>query len=164
MFAYCRNNSVCRKDIHGTEDQIAYSNDEILSDDDINDPAKSGGGSSDPYQDSLDRNGPSSGTTSLPQQGTVPGNGVAPPVNAGKQGKHVPGHKNYDPSKSSWPVGQDGVLETQEAWMNGVKDMRKPYQNVRIGISSCGTIVRVHMDNKGTIHGYPLYQDKPWIK
>jgi hypothetical protein len=28
---------------------------------------------------------------------------------------------------------------------------------VRIGIASDGTIVRVHMDRNGWIHGYPFY-------
>ena len=93
----------------------------------------------------------------LPQQGLVEGDPDAPPVDAGKQGKHVPGHKNYDPNKSSWPEGQNGVSQTQQAWGNGVQDPKKPNQNVRIGIADDGTIVRVHMDGNGAIHGYPLF-------
>ena len=42
--------------------------------------------------------------------------------------------------------------------MNGVKDYRKPTQEVRIGIASDGTIVRVHMGGNGWIHGYPYYR------
>lgn len=84
-------------------------------------------------------------------------NTKAPPVDAGKQGKHVWGHNNYISSKSSWPKGQTGISQTQEAWMNGVQDPRKPMQNVRIGIASDNTIVRVHMDKYGYIHGYPYF-------
>ena len=92
----------------------------------------------------------------LPRQGYVEGDPDAPPVDAGKQGKHVPGHNNHDDSKSSWPEGQNGVSQTQEAWQNGVNDPKVPSGNVRIGIASDGTIVRVHRDGKGAIHGYPL--------
>ena len=92
----------------------------------------------------------------LPQQGEVSKDPDAPPVDAGKQGKHVPGHNNYDDSKSPWPEGQTGVSQTQEAWQNGVSDPKVPSGNVRIGIASDGTVVRVHIDAKGRIHGYPL--------
>lgn len=93
----------------------------------------------------------------LPQQGLVEGDPEAPPVNAGKQGKHVPGHNNHDPERSSWPEGQNGVSQTQEAWKNGVPDPKVPSGKVRIGKANDGTIVRVHIDDKNTIHGYPLY-------
>lgn len=93
----------------------------------------------------------------LPQQGLVEGDPEAPPVDAGKQGKHVPGHNNYDEGKSAWPEGQNGVQQTQEAWQNGVPDPKKPDGSVRIGIASDGTIVRVHMDGRHAIHGYPLF-------
>ena len=91
----------------------------------------------------------------LPRQGLVTGDSDAPPVDAGKQGKHVPGHNNYDDSKSSWPEGKTGVQQTQEAWKNGSPDPKKPDGSVRIGVASDGTEVRVHMDKKGAIHGYP---------
>ena len=93
----------------------------------------------------------------LPQQGLVEGDPEAPPVNAGKQGKHVPGHNNHDPERSSWPEGQNGVSQTQEAWKNGVPDPKVPSGKVRIGKANDGTIVRVHIDDKNTIHGYPFY-------
>ena len=43
MFAYCRNNPACRKDVTGTEDTVAYNDGELLSNDDLDDRAKSGG-------------------------------------------------------------------------------------------------------------------------
>lgn len=91
----------------------------------------------------------------LPQQGLVTGDPSAPPVDAGKQGKHVPGHNNHDKSKSSWPEGQNGVQQTQEAWKNGTPDPKKPDGSVRIGTASDGTRVRVHIDKNNAIHGYP---------
>ena len=94
----------------------------------------------------------------LPRQGEVSEDPEAPPVDAGKQGKHVQGHNNYDPSKSSWPEGQNGVSQTQEAWQNGVPDPKVSNGNVRIGIASDGTVVRVHIDGRGFIHGYPLFE------
>ena len=45
MFAYCRNNPVCRVDISGTEDAVAYSDEELLSSQDL-EQLTSGGGSS----------------------------------------------------------------------------------------------------------------------
>ena len=140
MFAYCRNNPVRRADIAGTADADCYDEDPLDEEDILK--ASQGGGAQ---------------STALPRQGAVKGNPYAPPVNAGAQGKHVPGHNNYNPNKSSWPAGQTGVQQTQEAWLNGVPDCRKPGQNVRIGIASDGTIVRVHMDRNGWIHGYPFY-------
>ena len=93
----------------------------------------------------------------LPRQGLVEGNPDAPPVDAGKQGKHVPGHNNHDKNRSSWPKGKNGVKQTQEAWENGVPDPKVPSGKVKIGIASDGTVVRVHINDKGAIHGYPLY-------
>ena len=101
----------------------------------------------------------SSADETLPQQGPVSSDPEAPPVDAGKQGKHVPGHNNYDDSKSSWPKGKNGVKETQEAWKNGVPDPKSRNGNIRIGISDDGTVVRVHIDSEGKIHGYPLFPD-----
>ena len=94
----------------------------------------------------------------LPQQGLVTGNPDAPPVDAGKQGKHVKGHNNYVEGKSTWPEGQSGVQQTQEAWLNGKPDPKKPDGSVRIGIASDGTVVRVHLDASGAIHGYPCFK------
>ena len=92
---------------------------------------------------------------SLPQQGNVT-SGVpgAPSVEAGKQGKHVPGHNNYEPDKSKWPNGKNGVRETQEAWKNSVPHPKKP--NTRIGISNNGTKVEIKVAKTG-IHGYPIF-------
>ena len=92
----------------------------------------------------------------LPRQGRVSEDPDAPPVDAGKQGKHVPGHNNHDPSKSSWPKGKNGVKQTQEAWKNGTPDPKKPDGSVRIGTASDGTVVRVHQNAEGFIHGYPI--------
>jgi len=82
----------------------------------------------------------------------------APLVDAGKQGKHVPGHPNDNPSKSQWSEGSTGVKETQEAWEKGTKlpDGTKVWDSgEKIGKNG-ETGVRVHVDNKGTIHGYPV--------
>ena len=43
MFAYCRSNPVCRVDISGTEDAVAYNDGEITSDDNLTQLATSGG-------------------------------------------------------------------------------------------------------------------------
>lgn len=45
----------------------------------------------------------------------------APPVNAGKQGKHVSGNQNNIPSKLQWKPGKNGINETQDAWQHGTK-------------------------------------------
>nr|WP_275984165.1 RHS repeat-associated core domain-containing protein [Paenibacillus hamazuiensis] len=97
----------------------------------------------------------------LPNQGTVTGNVEgAPKVDAGKQGKHVPGHNNFDPNKSSWGEGQDGVDLTQEAWMKGTPTSNSDKVRVWDAGEPVGpngeTGVRVHMDSKGNIHGYPV--------
>ena len=95
----------------------------------------------------------------LPQQGTVSG-GVedAPNVDAGKQGKHVPGHNNYNPSKSSWPQGSNGVTETQLGWKNGttLPDGTRVWDSGGIIGPNGETGVRVHIDGNGNIHGYPV--------
>ena len=77
MFTYCRNNPASHMDITGTEDTVAYNDGELLSDDDLFEHGKGAYG------------------PPLPRQGPVTGNRKAPPVDAGKQGKHVPGHQNY---------------------------------------------------------------------
>ena len=95
---------------------------------------------------------------SLPNQGEVSEIPDAPPVDAGKQGKHVPGHNNNDPDRSQWPAGSNGVKETQEAWQNGTVDPTgRPFGSVRIGQSSDGRFIRVHIDGAGRIHGYPIF-------
>jgi len=93
----------------------------------------------------------------LPNQGKVTG-GVdgAPSVDAGKQGKHVPGHNSESEGKSKWDEGENGVKETQEAWQNGTTV--KPDGSVRVGKSSDGRKVKVHQDKNGNIHGYPVGQ------
>lgn len=173
MYAYCRNNPVCRIDITGYADEEADLNGDTKDDLFPNPMAapKTAGepavgsctGSSapsnnayDPYQAQLDGGVPSYDCSQLPRQGLVTGDPNAPPVDAGKQGKHVEGHNNFQKGKSSWPAGRTGVSQTQEAWMNGVNDPSKPGQSVRIGLASDGTIVRVHMAGNGAIHGYPI--------
>lgn len=98
----------------------------------------------------------------LPSQGSVDA-GVfgAPKVDAGKQGKHVLGHPNSMPhKKTQWPKGEDGVKLTQEAWVKG--KVIKPDGSVKIHdfhkpVGANGeTKVKVHMDKKGEIHGYPV--------
>jgi hypothetical protein len=91
----------------------------------------------------------------LPNQGTVTG-GVegAPPVDAGKQGKHVPGHNNEVEGKSKWQEGENGVKETQQAWVNGTPV--RPGGSVRVGKGESGRNIRVHQDSKGRLHGYPV--------
>ncbi|MBC7765405.1 MAG: hypothetical protein H7Y41_02885 [Hyphomonadaceae bacterium] len=95
----------------------------------------------------------------LPNQGTIKGNvDGAPPVDAGKQGKHVSGHNNNNPSKSQWPQGQDGVDLTQGAWKNGktLPDGTKVYDTGKSIGPNGETGVRVHIDGKGNLHGYPV--------
>ena len=91
----------------------------------------------------------------LPNQGDVSEIEDAPPVDAGKQGKHVPGHNNNNPKKSQWNPGETGVKETQEAWKNGT-DVPDRNGTIRIGESSDGRVIRVHIDQAGKIHGYPI--------
>ena len=96
--------------------------------------------------------------SNLPHQGEVSEIPDAPPVDAGSQGKHVPGHNNNDPKRSQWKVGENGVKQTQEAWKNGKIDPKgRPYGSVRIGQSSDGRIIRVHINGSGHIHGYPIF-------
>ena len=90
----------------------------------------------------------------LPQQGNVTVVPGAPPVEAGKQGKHVHGHKNNDPNKSQWSPGENGVRQTQEAWKNSQAHPSKP--NTRIGISNDGRTIEIKVSNNG-IHGYPIF-------
>lgn len=105
-------------------------------------------------------------TSNLPNQGKVIGNiEGAPPVHAGKQGKHVIGHPSNKHSlseggnKSTWPEGETGVDLTQEGWLKGEPKANNP--NVRVWdtgrvIGSNGeTKVNVkYAPGKGTIHGY----------
>ena len=89
----------------------------------------------------------------LPSQGKVSVVDGAPFVDAGKQGKHVPGHPNYVSGKSTWQDGQNGVQLTQQAWLNGT--VVKPDGSVKIWDN--GTMkIKVHIDSKGNIHGYPV--------
>ena len=90
----------------------------------------------------------------LPQQGNVTSVPDVPSVEAGKQGKHVPGHKNYNPDKSSWNKGENGVRQTQEAWKNSKPHPKKP--NTRVGVSSDGRTIEIKFGKKG-IHGYPIF-------
>lgn len=94
------------------------------------------------------------GEASLPNQGLVSEIPGAPPVDAGKQGKHVPGHNNYNPKKSQWPKGKNGVKETQEAWLKG-KATRNP--DIRT-YTKDGIKIKVHIDKKGNLHGYPVLE------
>ncbi|TKI52908.1 hypothetical protein FC756_26650, partial [Lysinibacillus mangiferihumi] len=97
----------------------------------------------------------------LPSQGTVDaGINGAPKVDAGKQGKHVPGHGNNVSTKSQWSEGQNGVQLTQEAWMNGTPvraDGSVKTYDFGTPVGPNGeTRVKVHIDKKGNIHGYPV--------
>lgn len=92
---------------------------------------------------------------SLPNQGSVTSVPGAPPVDAGKQGKHVPGHNNdKDPNKTKWPTGKNGVRQTQEAYQNSKPHPTKP--NTRIGVAGDGTVVEIKVSKTG-IHGYPIF-------
>ena len=174
MFAYCNNNPVNYKDPNGQEPfaatitvtaagvvtvVILVAGVAVTSYCAVKALWEIGGWIADLIQVALDAHASSKEGVeeTLPQQGLVEGDPEAPPVDAGKQGKHVPGHNNHDENKSSWPKGQNGVSQTQEAWENGVPDPKVPSGKVRIGIASDGTVVRVHIDGKGAIHGYPLY-------
>ena len=94
----------------------------------------------------------------LPNQGTVQGDVPGtPPVDAGKQGKHVSGHNN-NPNRSQWPEGQTGVNETQQGWQEGTQLPygTKVWESGRVIGPNGETGVRVHIDGKGNIHGYPV--------
>ncbi|MPM84337.1 hypothetical protein SDC9_131408 [bioreactor metagenome] len=96
----------------------------------------------------------------LPNQGAVTGDVAgAPPVDAGKQGKHVEGHNNYVEGKSTWNPGTTGVNETQQAWENGTElpDGTRVWDTGRVVGTGGQTGVRVHQDANGRIHGYPVY-------
>ncbi|MFC1894383.1 polymorphic toxin type 50 domain-containing protein [Candidatus Dependentiae bacterium] len=91
----------------------------------------------------------------MPNQGIVDSGQVpgAPPVDAGKQGKHIPGHNNFNPKKSLWPTNENGVKLTQEGWLKG-----KPTGNPTVKTYTKGNLkIKVHIDEKGYIHGYPNY-------
>ena len=95
----------------------------------------------------------------LPTQGTVKGDVEnAPSVDAGKQGKHVQGHPNYKEGNSTWIPGNTGVHDTQEAWLNGqeLPDGTKVWDAGKTTGTNGETGVRVHIDGKGNIHGYPI--------
>ena len=101
----------------------------------------------------------------LPNQGPVSDDEHLdqPPVDAGSQGKHVPGHNNEQKDKSKWPKGKNGVKETQEAWEKGTTVKDTPNEEVRtfdfkrpVGPNG-ETRVKVHLNrNTGRIHGYPV--------
>nr|WP_086331409.1 T7SS effector LXG polymorphic toxin [Enterococcus sp. 4G2_DIV0659]OTO08276.1 hypothetical protein A5880_002547 [Enterococcus sp. 4G2_DIV0659] len=101
----------------------------------------------------------------LPQQGLVTGEVEgAPPVDAGKQGKHQEGHRNNEQStedKSTWIDGENGVADTQEAWekgdwVRGREGTVKEYESDKVvGSDGVTTEIVVHIDGKGNIHGYP---------
>ena len=95
----------------------------------------------------------------LPNQGTVKGDvEKAPSVDAGKQGKHVQGHPNYKEGNSTWQPGNNGVHDTQEAWINGTElpDGTRVWDTGNTVGTNGETGVRVHIDGKGNIHGYPV--------
>ncbi|MDO4787779.1 MAG: hypothetical protein Q4A19_01305, partial [Johnsonella sp.] len=95
----------------------------------------------------------------LPNQGTVKGDVEnAPSVDVGKQGKHVPGHPNYKEGNSAWKPGNNGVHDTQEGWLNGTElpDGTKVWDAGKTTGTNGETGVRVHIDKKGNIHGYPV--------
>ena len=159
MFAYCNDNPVNYKDSEGTEPELAM-----------------GWAASMSWLPAIDGPVPvgdtiyiliflalcvpyfSKNESKLPNQGPVSEIPDAPPVDSGKQGKHVPGHPNNNPSKSQWEEGETGVRETQEAWQNGTEV--KPDGSVRVGTASDGRKVKVHRDESGRIHGYPVPQPR----
>ncbi|MFT9077049.1 hypothetical protein, partial [Ethanoligenens sp.] len=57
-------------------------------------------------------------------------------------------HPNYNPSKSHWRRGENGVKETQEAW----KNRESSGNGVRIGHSGKRT-VKVYSEKRGHMHG-----------
>lgn len=81
----------------------------------------------------------------------------APPVDAGKQGKHVQGHQNYREGSSTWQNG-NGVHDTQEAWQKGTElpDGTRVWDAGKTTGTNGETGVRVHIDSRGNIHGYPV--------
>ena len=83
MFAYCRNNPVCRVDISGTADTISYNDGELLSNDEL-DCRGHGGGSSTIYNESYkDYQASISNSSSNNSECTVIGGGHGNPAHAG---------------------------------------------------------------------------------
>ena len=72
----------------------------------------------------------------------------------GKQGKHVLGHKNFKPGKTSWRPGENGVRQIQEAWKNSNPKPGRP--NLRTGKSNDGRTIEIRFGKDG-IHGYPIF-------
>lgn len=98
-------------------------------------------------------------TDTLPNDGSVDGGVVgAPPVNADLQGRHVVGHPSNTPDKTIWPPGENGVEITQQGWLNGTQTDRntRVWDAGRVIGSNGETGVRVHIDESGMIHGYPV--------
>ena len=68
------------------------------------------------------------------------------------------GHNNNNPLKSQWPQGKNGVDLTQEAWLKGdtLPDGTKVWDTGNVVGSNGETGIRVHIEGKGRIHGYPV--------
>ena len=82
----------------------------------------------------------------------------APSVDAGKQGKHVQDHPNYKEGNSTWQPGNNGVHDTQEAWVNGTElpDGTKVWDAGNTVGTNGETGVRVYLEGKGNMHGYSV--------
>ncbi|WP_204150209.1 DUF4157 domain-containing protein [Leptolyngbya sp. CCY15150] len=86
----------------------------------------------------------------------------APPVDAGKQGKHMLGHPNNTSDKSQWRSGVDHVFETQNAWQKGQpvpgQSQARSYRPGYVVGTNGENSIKVHMDGQGLIHGVPHHR------
>ena len=95
-------------------------------------------------------------TSGIPLTGPISQIPGAPPVHAGKQGKHILGHPNYNEGKTRWLPSVDHVYETQKAWLSGQPHPKGKKFDTGRPISPEGyTKIDVRMDKDGLIHGYP---------
>ena len=107
-------------------------------------------------------------TDALPHRGGIPSHPVG--IKGAKQREHVPGTREFEARKargqqgSAWNGDERYANEhTYEAWGRGTPNPRNPRQRdydfgYTTGHTATGkpqTKVRVHMDDKGFIHGHP---------
>lgn len=104
----------------------------------------------------------------LPHHGGIPAHPVG--IKGAKQREHVPGTPEFEARKrrgqqgSAWNGDERYANEhTYEAWSRGTTNPRNPRQrDLDFGYTTGHTVdgkpqtkVRVHMDDKGMIHGHP---------
>ena len=104
----------------------------------------------------------------LPQQGSVSILKGHKRVHIGRQGQHVEGHKNYDPTEKSIFIRNadhyDLIEDAQKGWKHGrhpVTDAgeiildRKIYETGRVIGTKGETRIDIRIDSRGQIHSFP---------